>query len=166
MEEVVTRRLKHSVENPKGAFGMLPDIIFADGGIAQVRAIKKALKKYGLEDMPVFGMVKDNKHRTKTLIDENGNDLLDENDTILNFITILQDEVHNVAIEYNRKLSKESMTKSKLDDIKGIGEKKRQELLKKFGSVEGIKKANVLEITSIKGIKEELARKIKKELDE
>ncbi|MCL2384094.1 MAG: helix-hairpin-helix domain-containing protein [Oscillospiraceae bacterium] len=58
------------------------------------------------------------------------------------------------------------MTKSKLDDIKGIGEKKRQELLKKFGSVEGIKKANVLEITSIKGIKEELARKIKKELDE
>ena len=166
MEEIVTRRLKHSVENPKGAFGTLPNIIFADGGIAQIRAIKRALGQYNLETIPVFGMVKDDKHRTKTVIDENGNDLLNSNNIVLNFITMLQDEVHNTAIEYNRKLSEKSMTKSKLDEISGIGEKKRQELLKKFGSVEGIKKADFVEIASIKGINLELAKKIKKKLDE
>ena len=164
MEEVVTRRIKHSIENPKGAFGELPDVIFADGGIAQIRAIKKALKKYKLEQIPVFGMVKDDKHRTKALIDENGNDVLVG--VPLQFITMLQDEVHKIAIDYNRKLSQKNMTKSKLDEIDGIGEKKRQELLKKFGSIEGIKKADFSEISTIKGINEELAKKIKKKLDE
>jgi len=167
MEEVVTRRIKHSIENPKGAFGTLPDAIFADGGIAQIRAINRALRKYDLEEIPVFGMVKNDKHRTKTLIDENGEDLLDTNSNIiLNFIATLQDEVHNIAIEYNRKLSRQNMTKSRLDEIQGIGEKKRQELLKKFGSTDAIKKADIADIASIKGINEELARKIKKKLDE
>jgi len=140
----------------------LPDVIFADGGIAQIRAIKRALKKYNLENIPVFGMVKDSKHRTKGLIDESGKDVL----APIHFITTLQDEVHNIAIEYNRKLSQKNMTKSKLDEIEGIGEKKRELLLKKFGSVEAIKKAGDDEIASIKGINEEMARKIKKKLDE
>ena len=72
MEEVVTRRIKHSIENPAGAFGELPDVIFADGGITQIRAIKKAVRKYDI-DIPVFGMVKDDKHSTKNLIDEGRN---------------------------------------------------------------------------------------------
>jgi len=72
--------------------------------------------------------------------------------------------VHKIAIEYNRKLRDKDTTKSKLDKIKGIGEKKKQELLKKFGSIEGIKKADILEITKIKGITEELAKNIKKNL--
>lgn len=162
MEEVVTRRIKHSVENPKGAFGKLPDVIFADGGITQIRAIKKAIKKYEIE-IPVFGMVKDDKHRTKKLIDENKREIEISQD-IMNFITNMQDEVHKIAIEYNRKLRDKDTTKSKLDKIKGIGEKKKQELLKKFGSIEGIKKADILEISKIKGITEELAKNIKKEL--
>ena len=142
MEEVVTRRLKHSIENSKGAFGTLPDVIFADGGITQIRAIKKAINKYNIE-IPVFGMVKDDKHSTKKLIDENKNEIELSQD-LMNFITNMQDEVHRVAI--------------------GIGKKRKQELLKKFGSVEGIKKADILEIMEVKGITEELARKIKKEL--
>jgi len=162
MEEVVTRRIKHSIENPKGAFGTLPDVIFADGGITQIRAIKKAIKKYQI-DIPVFGMVKDNKHKTKKLIDENKKEIEISQD-IMNFITNMQDEVHKIAIEYNRKLRDKDTTKSKLDKIKGIGEKKKQELLKKFGSIEGIKKADILEITKIKGITEELAKNIKKNL--
>ena len=162
MEEVVTRRIKHSVENPKGAFGTLPDVIFADGGITQIRAIKKAIQKYQI-DIPVFGMVKDNKHKTKKLIDENKYEI-DLPEDIMNFITNLQDEVHKIAIEYNRKLRDKDTTKSKLDKIKGVGEKNKQELLKKFGSVEGIKKADILEITKIQGITEELAKNIKKEL--
>lgn len=162
MEEVVTRRLKHSIENPKGAFGELPDTIFADGGITQIRAIKKAIEKYNIY-IPVFGMVKDDKHNTKKLIDESRNEI-ELNDNLMNFITNMQDEVHRTAIEYNRKLRDKDTTKSKLDEIKGIGEKKKQELLKKFGSVEGIKKADILEISEIKGINTKLARKIKKSL--
>ena len=162
MEEVVTRRIKHSIDNPKGAFGTLPNVIFADGGRTQIRAIKKAIAKYNIE-IPVFGMVKDDKHTTKKLIDDNKKEIK-INEKIMNFITNMQDEVHRIAIEYNRKLRNKDTTKSKLDEIKGIGEKKKQELLKKFGSIEGIKKADILEISEIKGITEELARKIKKEL--
>jgi len=163
LEEVVTRRLKHSLEENTSGFGELPDVIFADGGITQIRAIKNAIKKYNL-NIPVFGMVKDDKHHTKKLIDESKQEIeLEEN--VINFITNLQDEVHNVAIEYNRKLRLKDARKSKLDEISGIGEKKKQELLKAFGSVESIKKADVIEIAKVKGINEELARKIKKELD-
>ena len=69
-EEVVTRRLKYSIDTDKSGFGALPDVIFADGGITQINAIKNAIKKYNLE-IPVFGMVKDDKHTTRALIDEN-----------------------------------------------------------------------------------------------
>ncbi len=162
MEEVVTRRIKHSVENPKGAFGTLPDLILADGGITQINAIKKAIDKYKIT-IPVFGMVKDDKHSTKKLIDDNKKEL-ELTDDIMNFITNMQDEVHRIAIEYNRKLRDKDTTKSELDKIKGIGEKRKQELIKKFGSVEAIKKADILEISEVKGITEELARKIKNEL--
>ena len=162
LEEVITRRIKHSLENPKGAFGTLPDVIFADGGITQIRAIKNAINKYEI-DIPVFGMVKDDKHNTKKLIDDDKKKIeLDDN--LMNFITNMQDEVHRIAIEYNRKLRDKDTTKSKLDEIKGIGDKKKKELLKEFGSVEAIKKADILEISKVKGITEELARKIKKEI--
>ena len=162
-EEVVTRRLKHSIENPKGAFGNLPDLILADGGITQIRAIKNAISKYNLS-IPVFGMVKDDKHNTKMLIDENRKQIpLKEN--LMNFITNLQTEVHNTAIEYNQKLMNKNIAKSSLDEIKGIGPKKKQELLRKFGSVEAIKKADIEEIAKTPGINEEFAKKIKKHLE-
>ncbi len=70
MEEVITRRLKHSIDNPNGGFGKLPDAIFADGGITQIRATKKAIEKYKL-NIPVYGMVKNDKHQTRALMDEN-----------------------------------------------------------------------------------------------
>ena len=162
-EEVVTRRLKHSIENPKGGFGELPNVIFADGGITQIRAIKRAIAKYNLQ-IPVFGMVKDDKHSTKNLIDEERH-VITLTEEQMNFVTKMQDEVHNVAIEYNRKLREKEATKSELDNIPGIGEKKKQELLKAFGSIQGIKKASIEEITKIKGINADLARNIKEFLD-
>lgn len=162
-EEVVTRRLKHSIKNPKGGFGELPNVIFADGGITQIRAIKRAIAKYNLQ-IPVFGMVKDDKHSTKNLIDE-GRNVITLTEEQMNFVTRMQDEVHNVAIEYNRKLREKEATKSELDNIPGIGEKKKQELLKAFGSIQGIKKASIEEITKIKGINADLARNIKEFLD-
>lgn len=158
--EVITRRLKHSIENPKGGFGELPDVIFADGGITQIRAIKEAVKSYNLE-IPVFGMVKDDKHRTRALINEEREEFkISEN--LMNLITLFQDTVHDTAITYHRKLRDKAVTKSELDDIEGIGPAKKQALLKKFGSVEKIKQATLDELLQIKGINEELAKKILK----
>ena len=130
MEEVVTRRIKHSLENPKGGFGNLPDVIFADGGITQIRAIKRAISKYNIE-IPVFGMVKDDKHSTKNLIDEDRN-VINITTEQFNFITNLQDEVHNVAIEYNRKLRERAVTKSKLDDIPRNRKSKKRKPIKEI----------------------------------
>lgn len=162
MEEVVTRRLRHSLENPKGGFGTLPDLILADGGITQIRAIKSAMETVGVE-IPVFGMVKDDKHSTRALIDENRIEFL-ISEKLFNFITNLQDEVHKTAIEYHRKVRDKEMTKSKLDYIDGIGEKKRTALLKKFGSVKKIKEASIEDLIQVKGINLTLAEKIKEEL--
>ena len=162
MEEVVTRRIKRSLEDPKGGFGTLPDLILADGGITQIRAIKKALKECEVY-IPVYGMVKDDTHSTRALIDENRKEKKISEGLFL-WITNFQNEVHNTAIEYHRKLRDKEMTKSKLDDIEGIGDKKKTLLLKKFGSVKKIKEATAEEIAEVKGINLDLAKKIKDNL--
>lgn len=159
MEEVITRRLKHSIENPKGGFGELPDAIFADGGITQIRAVKKAIAKYDL-DIPVFGMVKNDKHQTRALMDESRQEL-EISQKLMNLITNFQDTVHDTAITYHRKLRDKEITKSELDNIEGIGEVKKKALLKEFGSVERIKNASIEELTKVKGITKKLAKKIK-----
>ena len=159
MEEVITRRLKHSIENPKGGFGILPDVIFADGGITQIRATKKAIQKYNL-NIPVFGMVKNDKHQTRALMDENRKELK-ISPRLMNLITNFQDTVHDTAITYHRKLRDKAITKSELDEIDGIGKVKKQALLKAFGSVEKIKQASIEDLINVKGINEELAKKIK-----
>ena len=158
MEEVITRRLKHSINTDSSGFGRLPDAIFADGGITQIRATKTAIAKYEL-DIPVFGMVKNDKHQTRALMDENRNELpISEN--LKNLITKFQDEVHDTAISYHRKLRDSDITKSELDEIEGIGEVKKKALLKHFGSVEKIKNSSIEELTKISGINESLAQKI------
>ena len=159
MEEVITRRLAHSIENPddKG-FGKIPDAIFADGGITQIRAVRKAINKYNV-DIKIFGMVKNDKHQTRALMDENRNEV-DISENLFKLITLFQDTVHDTAITYHRKLRDKAISKSELDNIKGIGEAKKKELLKEFGSVEKIKKASIEELTKVKGINEELAKNI------
>lgn len=168
MEEVVTRRLRHSVEKEDNGFGRLPDIIFADGGITQIRAILRAIENVQNEskktlNIRVFGMVKNDKHRTRALIDENRKEI-EISDELFNLITQFQDTVHDTAIGYHKFLRDKSITKSALDDIKGIGTTKKALLLKTFGSVEKIKEAEITEIAKVKGINEELARNIKDEL--
>lgn len=163
MEEVITRRLKHSIESVNEGFGSLPDAIFADGGITQIRAVRRAIDKYNV-DIKIFGMVKNDKHQTKNLIDENAN-IIEVSENLMNLITLFQDTVHDTAITYHRKLREKAVTKSELDDINGIGKIKKQELLKYFGSVERIKKANIEELKEVKGITEELAKKILENLN-
>ena len=164
MEEVITRRLAHSVEEPNNkAFGVLPDAIFADGGITQIRAIRRAIDKYNVP-IKIFGMVKNDKHQTRALIDEERNEINISPELML-LITRFQDTVHDTAISYYRKLHEKSLSHSELDDIKGIGDAKKKALIKAFGSVEKIKKASIEELCKIKGINKEFAENIKNSLE-
>ncbi len=163
MEEVVKRRLKHSIDDENSSrFGKLPDAIFVDGGITQIRAVRRAIDTYNTK-IKIFGMVKNDKHQTRALIDENKNEI-EISMRLFNLITEFQNTVHNTAITYHRKLRDKEITKSELDNIKGIGEKKKNILLKKFGSVQKIKEASIDEISDTKGIDKELAKKIKNNL--
>lgn len=162
MQEVIERRLKHSLENPNGGFGKLPDLIFVDGGINQIKAAKRASLKYELS-IPIYGMVKNDKHQTRALIDENKREI-ELSDELMKAITNFQDCVHNTAIEYHRKVRSKEVTKSLLDNIDGIGEVRKTELLKRFGSVEKILNASDDEISQINGINKKMAQKIKGEL--
>lgn len=171
MKEVVARRLKHSLEKEDGNFGKLPDVIFADGGITQIRAIKEAINEAAstanvenvekLEQIKVFGMVKNDKHQTRALMDENRKELK-ISEELKNLITLFQDTVHDTAIGYHKKLRNKEVTKSELDEIEGIGPTKKKALLENFGSVERIKKADIKELMKVKGITKSLAERIKK----
>jgi len=180
MKEVITRRLRHSIdilkEEASNSFGELPDVIFVDGGVLQIRAAKEAISDIQQEilnknkqydstniDIKVFGMVKNEKHSTRALIDENKSEIPLSNN-LMNLITNFQDTVHETAISYHKKLRDREITKSRLDDIYGIGEVKKKQLLKKFGSVEKIVSAREEEIMQIKGINKQLAQKIKQGL--
>lgn len=170
MKEVVSRRLRRSIKEENGAFGKLPDVIFADGGITQIRAIKEAIeavsteyenKVNNLKQIKVFGMVKNDKHQTRALIDENRKEIkLSEN--LNRLITLFQDTVHETAIGYHKKLRDKEITKSALDEIEGIGPTKKKALLVKFGSVEKMTSASIEELMEVKGINKEIAKKILK----
>ena len=161
------KEILEKYDGSKG-FGRLPDLILADGGITQIRATKAAIRNIENEigatlNIAVYGMVKNDKHQTRALMDENRNEM-EISEDLFNLITNFQNEVHNTAIGYHKMLRDKSMVKSELDNISGIGNVKKIELLKKFGSVENIAKASVDEIASVKGINKELAEKISKEL--
>lgn len=158
MNEVIYRRLKHSIESTDNGFGRLPDVIFVDGGITQIRAAKQAMLDLNL-NIPIFGMVKNDKHQTRALMNENREELK-ISESLLNAITMFQDSVHDTAIGYHRKLRDESMLKSALDDVPGIGIAKKALLLKQFGSVEQISKASVEDLMKVKGITESIAIQI------
>lgn len=162
MNEVIQRRIRQSQENPNGGFGNLPDLIFVDGGITQMRAAREAIQACG-ETIPIFGMVKNEKHRTRALINENREEL-EISEELKNAITRFQDAVHDTAISYHRKLRDEAMTKSSLDEISGIGTAKKAALLKHFGSVSKIQEASIEELMEVKGITKNLAERIKEGL--
>lgn len=159
MNEVISRRLKHSIGKTDEAFGDLPDVIFVDGGITQIHAAKQAVAELKLK-LPIYGMVKDDKHSTRALINENREEI-PLSEELMKLITYFQDCIHDKAISYHRKLRDKEMTKSELDIIEGIGETRKNALLKKFGSVAKIKEASIEEIAEVSGINLELAEKIK-----
>jgi len=145
MEEIITRRLTRYKE-AHDAFSKLPDIIFVDGGKGQITAAEKALAAVGL-NVPICGMVKDDRHRTRGLLFQGKEANLPRHSDGFKLVTRIQDEVHRFALEYHRKLRTDSQVRSVLDDISGIGKTRRKEMLKHFKSIEAIRQASLDELT-------------------
>ena len=164
MREVLFRRFTRYKEGAPG-FSDLPDIIFMDGGRGHVNAALDVLKYLDLE-IPVIGMAKDDKHRTKELVYKVGDNfkvypLVGSDNFMLAYVGRIQEEVHRYAISYHISLRDRSMTKSILENIEGVGPKKRAALLKKWGTIEAIEKASAEELEATEGINLKLALKIK-----
>lgn len=163
MNEMLTRRYKKLAEG-ETSFGAAPDLILMDGGITQINEAIRVIGELGLE-IPVFGMVKDDRHRSRGLMSPEGREFrLEDDPDIWRFVTDVQNETHRFAIEYNRKLTEKRYKKSPLDGIKGVGDKRKVTLLRKFGSVKGIREASAEDIASAAKISPALAEKIKEEL--
>lgn len=162
MREVLSRRLKYLCDlSLKSPYGEAPNLILMDGGISQIRVAKKVMQELGI-DIPVFGMVKTDKHRTRAILDENGREYdISKNAKLFHFVTFLQDEVHETAIEYHRKVRDAKIRKSELDEILGIGEKRKKALFEKFKSVKRMKEASVEELCEVEGVTREMAVRIK-----
>lgn len=156
MREILQRRFQHGldeIENIKennlqlsaGKFCVFPDLVLMDGGKGQVNIAIEVLKEFNI-NIPVCGMVKDDKHSTRGLIYNNVEEIINPRSNSMKLITRIQDEVHRFAISYHRSLRDKRVLHSVLEDIPNIGEKRRKELLKKFGSIENIKSAKYEEL--------------------
>ena len=171
MREILSRRFSHGLEEvnkikernleySKGKFCIFPDLIMMDGGKGQVNIALEVLKDFGIE-IPVCGLVKDDKHRTRGIIFNNEEILIRRGSGLMNLITRVQDEVHRYAITYHRSLRDKRTLHSILEDIPRIGEKRRRNLLMKFGSIDNIKKASMEELLDTPGIDKRAAESIK-----
>ena len=148
MREVLSRRFVRYKEGDE-KFSNKPDLILLDGGITQVKAVAGLLDEMNI-NVSLFGMVKDDKHRTRAITDRSGGEIgISANPAVFRFISSVQEEVHRYAIEYHRKLREKSMTESELTKINGVGKKRASELLAKFKSIPNITKASVEELAEI-----------------
>ena len=148
MQEVIYRRYYHALVDGEN----LADLILVDGGLSQINAAKEILNNLNLNDkIKVCGLKKDKYHKTNALIDGDTLDeiLIEKNSDLFNFLTYMQDEVHRFTITYHRQIRSKGLINSFLDDIPGIGEKRKKLLLKKFGSVSKMKDASIEELSDI-----------------
>lgn len=145
MEQMLTRRLTHykeAAENgKKDGFGTLPDLWLIDGGAGQVAAAKKAAAQFGVE-IPTFGMVKDDRHRTRAIRAENEEIAIRSSQSVFRLITAIQDETHRYAISFSRKKHRKTGFASVLTGVPGIGEQRAAKLLKHFKSMAAVKAAD------------------------
>ena len=148
MAQVVTRRFAHYKAGDKG-FGSAPDLILIDGGVNHARVAEAALKELDLR-FPVYGMVKDNRHRTRSLVTSEGREIaIDANQSVFSLIGSIQEETHRFAITYNRQLRSKRLKYSELDGIPGIGPKRKEELLRQFKSIKAIAAADLTELSRL-----------------
>lgn len=172
MYEVLKRRFSHglmeieqlnekNLSNEFGSFTKFPDLIMMDGGVGQVHIAMQVLSELDI-DIPVCGMVKDDNHRTRGLFFDEHEIPIDTNSEGFRLMTRIQDEVHRFAIEYHRSLRSKEQVKSILDDIPGIGEKRRKALMKHFASIEAIKNAAIDELAQAESMNEKAAASVYK----
>ena len=161
MCEVLDRRFSEYLDPDcnDSSFKELPDLILADGGSIQVSAVKSVLIEKNLS-IPVFGMVKDSKHRTRALVAENGEVELKATKSAFLFVTALQDEVHRYAITFHKSRRKRTSLESSLMSIEGVGEKRAIALFNHFKTVTAIKNASVEDISKVKGIDTKTANNV------
>lgn len=169
MEEVLTRRFVHGrdereerkqqLEDEFGSFTRFPDLILMDGGKGQVNIALEVLEKLQLT-IPVCGMVKDDKHRTRGLYYNNQEIPISRDSEGFKLITRVQDEAHRFAIEYHRSLRSKGQVHSVLDDIPGIGETRRKALMRHFKGLDGIREASVETLSNIESMNEKAARQV------
>ena len=155
MKEVIYRRYFKTLMEES----YKPDLIVMDGGIQQINACKEVLESLNLE-IPIIGLVKDNKHRTSHIMNQNYEILnVDKDSKLFLFLTRIQEEVHRYAITYHRNIKSKGALSSILDVVPGIGEVRKKELLKKFGSLKKMKEADIEDLSEIVG--KDTAEKLK-----
>lgn len=170
MEEVLTRRFEHGMEEKKelsggedeklGSFTRFPDLIMMDGGRGQVNVALRVLEKLGLSSIAVCGMVKDDRHRTRGLYYQNVEIPIDRHSEGFKLITRIQDEAHRFAIEYHRSLRSKTQVRSVLDDIEGIGPARRKALMRRFKTLEAVRDASVEELSETEGMNRRAAESV------
>ena len=170
MREILTRRFNHGLDEIKaiqqrdlklsaGKFSTFPDLIMMDGGKGQVNIALEVLKSLNI-DIPVCGLIKDDKHQTRGIVYNNKELIINRGSNLMQLIRRIQDEVHRFAITYHRSLRDKRTLHSILDDIPNVGEKRRRALLMKFGSVDNIKKATIEELLDTQSIDKKSAQSI------
>ncbi len=159
MAEVLDRRFTEYKNGTDEGFSTLPDLILLDGGKGQMSAVIPILEKHGI-NVPLYGMVKDSKHRTRAIATSGGDIAIKANRSAYTLITEIQDEVHRFAIGYHRKLRSKKMLNSELLSIEGVGESRATALLKHFKTMKALREATVEELSEVRGINTALAEKI------
>ncbi len=170
MREILERRFAHGLKEREellsqdkdlelGKFSVFPDLIMLDGGLGQINAVLPVLKELNI-DIPVTGMVKDDKHRTRGLIFKGKEIEIPINSRVFRLITNIQDEAHRFAINYHKSLRSKATVKSELDDIPGIGPVRRKALLARFGSLKNIKRATLEELCEAEGMNKKSAEAV------
>lgn len=159
MKEAVQRRIARYKEGDEG-FLPLPDLILCDGGLAQIHAVEEVLREEGIV-LPVLGLKKDSRHRTKSLVYSDGTEKpLAANPEVFSFCGRMQEEVHRVAISYHKNLRQKAVQQSQLEAIPGIGKAKAKAVFLHFKSIDKIRKATAEDLCAVKGITPALAGKI------
>lgn len=154
MREALTRRIKHLKEDNSGAFSIYPDLLLIDGGKGHVSTVKDVLKENGI-DIPVFGMVKDDYHKTRALCTDSEEISIARERGIYMLIYAIQEEVHRFTVGKVSAAKRSTLKHSSLEKIEGIGPVKARKLLGAFGTLSALKKASVSEITAVRGISEQ-----------
>lgn len=165
MQEVLYRRFKRGLEERAGKkaldnkFDIFPDLLLIDGGLAHASVVEDVMEAFDLK-IPVIGMVKDHKHKTKALVYRGIEYNIKQYPELYKFIYAVQEEVHRFAIEHHKTLRLKAMTKSVLDGIPGVGKKRREALLNHFRSIDKVKNASVEELELVPGINKQVAKDI------